>query len=480
MNAMPPETHAMVCGDFNIYSGAEGAFAKFQENQVDNDGRLYDPLNAPAITWNTASLAPIHTQCPCSTCPTGSGFSGGGLDDRFDMFLPTLNLGGSDPLAIVPGSYIPVGNDGLHYNLNITDAPTIPEGAAYATALWNASDHLPSRIDIRLPARISTGPALAFGSVILGAPTQSKDLVVSNTAAPPADSLNCIFDAPAAFGAPGPLAVAATGSAPATVTMSAASVGAKSGNLSIASDDVDHPTTLVGLSGTVLDHAQPSLDSLSVVTAGTLDFGARSAGEFAQMLAAVFNTGYDALHARLSVGAAQIAGGDGRFSIAAFSPALLAGVGARWAVAFDDAGATLDSTYTATLTFTTADEALPGATARPDLQLALQARVLNGAVAVGPTLPRVTRLYPPAPNPLVSGSVLRFDLARATNARLEIFDLSGRRVAVLADRAFGPGAYSLRWEGRHDSGLAAGPGLYFVRLTIPGLASQTARLAVVR
>jgi hypothetical protein len=373
-----------------------------------------------------------------------------------------------------------VANDGLHLNLNITDLPTIPEGATYATAIKLASDHLPVRVDLQVPAEIATAAALDFGSVIVGAPTQSRDLNVSNPATAPADSLNCTFTAQDGFGAPGPLALAPGGSAVATVTMSTDTVSARSGNLIVSSDAVDEPTRLVALSGAVLDHAEVSLDSLTAVVEGTLDLGDHLAGEFAPLLAAVHDRGYDALHARLSVLAAPIVGGAGRFSIPGFSPSLVAGTAGRWAVQFDDAGATPDSTYEATLTFTSADEPLPGEFAHPDVHYALRARLVSSSVAVEPAPPAFTRLYAPVPNPLTSGSTLRFDLAHVTRARLEVFDLSGRRVASLADRDFSPGRYNLRWDGRSEASGALGAGLYFVRLTTRGLPPQTVRLAVIR
>ena len=182
-----------------------------------------------------------------------------------------------------------------------------------------------------------------------------------------------------------------------------------------------------------------------------------------------------------SIAYAQITGGDGHFSLLGFSPVLVAGTAARWEVHFDDAGATADSTYEATLTFTSADEPLPGAAAQPDVHYLLSARVAaDTIVAVEPALPALTRLYAPMPNPLTSGSTLRFDLARMTSARLEVFDLSGRRVALLADREFTPGRYDLRWDGRGETAGPLGSGLYFVRLTTRGLPPQTVRLAVVR
>lgn len=477
---LPVGVRALILGDMNFYRSTDRGYKKFIQDTLGNIGRTYDVL--PAGTWHDgASFAPIHTQSPCLSGTCASGAATGGLDDRFDFILPTYSLVTGQGLALLPGTMKPVGNDGLHFNLNITDPPTIPEGAAYATALKLASDHLPVRVDLQVPAEITADAALAFGSVIVGAPTQSRNLTVNDPAVAPADSLNCTFSAPAGFGAPGPLAVAAGGSALTGVTMSAASTGLKTGNLTISSDAPDNPTTLVSLSGTVLDHAQASLDSLGAVVADTLDFGEQRADGFAPLLAAVFDRDYKKLRARLSVSAAQITGGDGHFSIAGFSPTLIAGTAGRWSVQFDATGATVDSTYEATLTFTSADEPLPGATAQPDLQCLLSARVrADSAVAVGPALPTSTRLYAPVPNPLRSGATLRFDLATATSARLEVFDLSGRRVAVIADREFTPGRYNLRWDGRGDARGALGPGLYFVRLTTRGLPPQTVRLAVIR
>jgi len=105
----------------------------------------------------------------------------------------------------------------------------------------------------------------------------------------------------------------------------------------------------------------------------------------------------------------------------------------------------------------------------------------GGLVAVGDRItPAETRLLPPSPNPLSRSSALRFDLARGGRVRLEVFDINGRRVALVADRAFDPGRYRLDWNGRDDGGARLGAGLYFVRMSGPGLAPRSVRLAVVR
>jgi hypothetical protein len=486
MNAMPAGTRAIALGDWNFYkSSTEPGYWKLQENQVNNIGRLLDPQNPTAVTqdWHdNPSFANVFTQCPCVTCPTGSGFSGGGLDDRFDQILPTPNFQTGQGLSILPATYIVVGEDGQHWNKNITDPPTIPEGAAYATALWNASDHLPSRIDLQLPAQVGAIAPLAFGTAIVGASVSQK-ASVPDTAHVPADSLRFTAACDPGFTTPaGPQAVAAGSAALVNVTLDTSAPAAPSGNLTIASNDPDHPTTLVGLSGTVVAHASASLDSAAAMLADSIDFGAQPAGGFTAHDIRVHNRGYNALQARLALGAATFAGGDGRFSIVGgFSPLLLSGVGQSYSIVFADGGATPDSEYTATLTISSADEPLPGTAARPDLVIGLMAQVASGTTGIEtlPHLPTATRLYAPVPNPLTHASYIRFDLARRAPVRLEVFDLSGRRVSMLASREFEPGRYGLHWDGRGPAG-ALGPGLYFVRLTGVGFRTQAVRVAIVR
>jgi len=484
MNAYPPGTHAVVAGDYNIYSGAEAAFVKLLESQADNDGRLYDPLNAPAITWNTASLAAIHTQSPCSTCP--GGWATGGVDDRFDMFLPTQAFRDGQSYELLSSTYTSVGNDGLHYNLNMTDAPVIPEGAAYAAALVNAADHLPVRVDLQLPARGSVTPALAFGRVIVGAAAPALDVTVSNAAASldVLDALDYTLAAPTGFAvAPGPHSAAEGVARTHAVTMDTATPGVRAGMLITNSDDPDQPARATALSGTVLRHAELSLDSLIAESNGTLDFGTAAAGEHPVLAFRVHDRGFDALQAELRLTAAQITGGESRFALTpAFTEATLGAVGRTHSVTFDGAGATADSLYEATLTLSGADEPLPGATAVADVTLLLRARVESGGtVGVGAAAPPVaTLLLAPAPNPLRESSTIRFELARDEAVAIEVLDLSGRRVATLLDAPLAAGRYHVSWAGRDATGRPASAGLYFVRLTTASGLRHSARLAIIR
>jgi len=485
MNAMPPGTHAFIAGDFNFYTGLEPGMQKVIENQVNNIGQVYDPLGLQNQPWqdNTA-MQPAWTQSPCKTGDVGCapGASTGGLDDRFDLILPTNPWKDGVGLELVPGTYISVGNDGAHHNNSIQDPPTIPEGAAYATALHSVSDHLPVRVDIRLPALLSVSSApIAFGTAIVGA-TVGTTLSVTNNAPTPGEVLSYAYAPPTGILAPvGTLTAAAGVTNLDAISLDTSAPGVYSGGLQLASNSVDGPNVNITVSGTVLRHAVASLDSASVQAAGSLDFGTHDAGQFAAQDVRVHNEGYDASQARLNLTGASITGGDGHFSVAGTTPQLLSGVGASFSVSFDDAATTADSTYTATLTFTGGDEALPGAAAATPLAVSLSARRNAGTTAVDDhRLPTVTLLMAPSPNPLSNSSLLRFALAKGGDTRLEIYDAAGRRVASLVHATLEPGNYGVTWDGRADGGDPLGAGLYFARLIAPGVTPHAARLAIVR
>ena len=59
------------------------------------------------------------------------------------------------------------------------------------------------------------------------------------------------------------------------------------------------------------------------------------------------------------------------------------------------------------------------------------------------------------------------DLPAEQAARLDLFDLQGRRVRTLADRRLPAGASVIHWDGRDANGRRLDPGLYFARLTTP-------------
>ncbi|MBK9639321.1 MAG: hypothetical protein IPO63_16535 [Bacteroidetes bacterium] len=74
------------------------------------------------------------------------------MDDRFDMILFSKSISEGGGLQYVNGSLSAYGNDGNHYNDSINHPPNAAVGNVIATALHNASDHLPviSKFSIEL------------------------------------------------------------------------------------------------------------------------------------------------------------------------------------------------------------------------------------------------------------------------------------------------------------------------------------------
>jgi hypothetical protein len=75
-------------------------------------------------------------------------------------------------------------------------------------------------------------------------------------------------------------------------------------------------------------------------------------------------------------------------------------------------------------------------------------------------------LSPVWPNPVRGSTRFQFALPRETNVRLAVHDVQGREVLRLADGAFPPGRHSADWSSA--AGARFGPGLYFIRMTVPG------------
>jgi endonuclease/exonuclease/phosphatase family metal-dependent hydrolase len=466
-------------GDTNFNGAYEAGYVRLTESQSDNDGRSQDYQGPLPGEWkNNSSYAIYDTQCPCGSCRTDLGtnfFSGGGMDDRFDLMFTSYPVQDGSGLDVV--QYVVYGQDGLHFNTDINGGnfnAVVP--LAVATALHDASDHLPVYVVLQLPAKLSAASQLDFGSVIVGA-TAQQSLAIADIAPTPGETLNYSFTAPAGFTAPSGTLTQSAG-APATdqtIGMGTASAGARQGTLTIASNDPDTSSKNVLLSGRVLRHAVASLESLSVVLADTLDFGDQPADAFTDGVVRLYDQAYDPLQARLSVNSGGIVGGDDRFSIVGgFSGSLVAGSPASYQIHFDATGATVGSTYYATLTLSSADEALPGAQAQPDVVVTLRARPTTPGAGVPGELPAVLRFYPPRPNPAAGPVSFAFDLPKAAPVQLDVFDLSGRRVASVASGELGAGRHELRWSPR---AAGQGAGLYFARFSTPGLA-RTTRFAV--
>ena len=84
-----------------------------------------------------------------------------------------------------------------------------------------------------------------------------------------------------------------------------------------------------------------------------------------------------------------------------------------------------------------------------------------------------------APNPVRGTTTVSYSIARAGYVRLGVFDVNGRLVRRLLDATRPAGEATVTWNGENDAGAKLGAGVYFVRLTGPGV-DQSRRVVLLR
>lgn len=69
------------------------------------------------------------------------------------------------------------------------------------------------------------------------------------------------------------------------------------------------------------------------------------------------------------------------------------------------------------------------------------------------------------PNPFNPSTIISFELQSAAKVRLDIFNVTGQRIAALINAKQSAGTHTVTWNGRHDNGTPAASGIYLYRLT---------------
>ncbi len=105
-------------------------------------------------------------------------------------------------------------------------------------------------------------------------------------------------------------------------------------------------------------------------------------------------------------------------------------------------------------------------------------QVQRGTVVGGPP-PSESVLWRSKPNPFPASTVIEFYLTAAARTRLEIVDVTGRRVAELINAPLDAGYHRLDWDRMMADGQRAPAGVYMYRLR-SGSFSATHKLVVVR
>lgn len=290
---LPPESHFILGGDFNMQSWTETGYQLLVQPGGFAAGRFIDPIKSPgAVTtpgnWNgNSAYRFIHTQDP-ATCDAfcGAGCNGGGMDDRHDQILVSPLLADGNGMEYVGNtnltyststwndpnhSYRTWGNDGTSFNCRLNTTSNAMVGNTIAQALVTSASgqgHLPVFLDVQVPARVSAVGFIDFGTVTVGA-SATRTIAVANSVnvvqwsragnGTGIDDLDYTMTVTGGFGAPaGPFsALAGLAGNVHVLTMPTTTPGMFIGTLTIHSDDPDLPMRTVTLIGTVEEPACP-------------------------------------------------------------------------------------------------------------------------------------------------------------------------------------------------------------------------------
>ena len=97
-----------------------------------------------------------------------------------------------------------------------------------------------------------------------------------------------------------------------------------------------------------------------------------------------------------------------------------------------------------------------------------------------PQSPAGFKLRQNFPNPFNPSTTIYFDvLGGGGDVALRIYDVSGRLVRTLVDGYQSPGEKSVIWDGINETGGQASSGIYFYRMTAPGV-SETKKMILLR
>ena len=362
-DALGAGVRAIYAGDMNFYTNTETGFDAFV---AAGNGAAIDPLGTD--DWTGAANAWKHTQSPRDI--VANGLVGGGMDDRFDLLLPTAQLMDGAGISLIANSYRVPGNDGNHYNLAVNSGNNtyfpgdLVRSNALADELFAAADHMPVIMDMQVPAWSTATLGTVPARVIQGA-TATAEVRVANDA--PGDHVLAVDPLDYTVTGSGVLSGALSGTAVLTPSFTAvnvpvvtSTVGVRTGTATVTSTNeaVQNPSIALPVSIRVLRASNPSFSSASDSNAVTVPVAANVGTTPVDTSISVSNLGFTADQTTMDIDQVQIPSGP--FSLVSGTTTGIGATAANVVVRFNPTGLA-PGTYQATATIRTSDENVPGA-----------------------------------------------------------------------------------------------------------------------
>jgi len=83
-------------------------------------------------------------------------------------------------------------------------------------------------------------------------------------------------------------------------------------------------------------------------------------------------------------------------------------------------------------------------------------------------LPSKIQLYQNYPNPFNPETTIKFDIKNTNNVSLIVYNLLGQKVKILTNEQLSSGSYTVKWDGKSDSGELVPSGMYILQMISNG------------
>lgn len=100
----------------------------------------------------------------------------------------------------------------------------------------------------------------------------------------------------------------------------------------------------------------------------------------------------------------------------------------------------------------------------------------DGVTEIFPEIYALEQNYPNPFNPITT---IQYRIAKDARVKLEVFNLLGQKVRMLAEGAQAAGTYTVTWDGKNDAGIPVASGIYFYRLVAESYV-QTRRMLLLK
>ncbi|HOD53090.1 MAG TPA: M14 family zinc carboxypeptidase [Candidatus Cloacimonadota bacterium] len=116
----------------------------------------------------------------------------------------------------------------------------------------------------------------------------------------------------------------------------------------------------------------------------------------------------------------------------------------------------------------------------PEIIVPVSMIVNPNSTEENPQLITDNHLFKNYPNPFNPETNIRFNVAKDSRVKIEVFNIKGQKVSTLTDRMYSKGGYQVIWNGKDANNNAVGSGIYFYKMSINNQNISTQKMMLIK